>query len=806
MSVLTVKLLRDLRRRPAQLVSVVVLVMLGVALFGASYDAYKNLDSGYQRLFERYRFADLTVSGGDTAAIARTAAAQPGVAATAARTVADVPMRMPDGSTLVGRVIGMPTGSQPAVDKVKVLKGRYLDASAPSGVLAEKHIAGHAHLTPGTKVGVWHGGSWQQMDVRGTASSTEYLWPAASRQDALPAPGSFGVLFVPEPLAEKIAGTAAPNQVAVYYTGAGRGHADRLGAALTAAARGHGSTAAVARADQPSNAALAEDIKGFAELAVLFPLLFLAAAGVAVYVVLTRRVARDRVVIGTLRASGFRRRTVVAHYLATGLAAGLAGAVPASPPGCCSPAPSPGCTATRSACPRRSCPCAPRPASPGSATGSPRARSPRSPPRCRPAASRPPRRCAASSRPPGDAASSPGWAASAASGASPGTAAPSPTAGLVLRGPTRQFRRTLYTMTGVVLALVLILVSWGMLDSSKATVSRQFDQVQRQDAELTLAGPAGSSDLAGLAATSGVRAAEPSAQVQATVTAGGKAYSTALVGYRPGTAMHRFLAPGGGGARPLPASGVLLGDAMRGRLGAAAGDRVTLRLPGGRAATTTVAGFVDEPLGTYAYASLAQVDAWAPGTAGTGPGPGSGGRRDTALVRFDPGADRAAVEHALSARPGVLAYTDAHALEHTMDGYMKLFYVFVAVMLAFGALLAFTVLFATLSVNLAERGTELATLRASGVGRRRLARLVTTENLLVVALGAIPGLIIGRLATGAFLGAFNSDLLAFHADIRPATFAWSALAVLVVAFLAQRPGLRSLARQNLAALVRERSG
>jgi len=39
---------------------------------------------------------------------------------------------------------------------------------------------------------------------------------------------------------------------------------------------------------------------------------------------------------------------------------------------------------------------------------------------------------------------------------------------------------------------------------------------------------------------------------------------------------------------------------------------------------------------------------------------------------------------------------------------MKLFYVFVGVMLIFGGLLAFTVLFATMSVNIAERGVEVA--------------------------------------------------------------------------------------------------
>ncbi|WP_433461418.1 FtsX-like permease family protein [Spirillospora sp. CA-128828] len=789
MSTLNVKLRRDLRRRPGQLVSVVVLVMLGVALFGASYDAYKNLDAGYQALFQKYRFADLTLSGGDAAAVAEQAEARPGVEAAGVRTVADVPMRMPDGATLVGRVVGLPAGTRPAVDRVKVLSGRYLDTADPTGVLAEKHIAGHAHLKPGAAVSVWDGRAWRSLGVRGTVSSPEYLWPASSRQDVLPAPGSFGVLFVPEPLARQIAGTEKPNQVDVYYTAAGRDHAGRLDAALTAAARGHGAGAAVTRAEQPSNATLAEDIKGFSELAVMFPLLFLAAAGVAVYVVLTRRVARDRVVIGTLRASGFRRRTVVTHYLMTGVAVGLAGSVLGVAAGLllagsitrlyadaiglpetlvsvrastvaaglvfgvvagALAALAPAVSAAR--VPPAE---AMRGAVPSSGGGGPLARLQRSVP--------------AAGRLPAGA-----W--------------------LVLRGPTRQFRRTLYTMAGVVLALVLILVSWGMLDSSQATVSRQFDDIQRQDAEITLGRPLDGATLKALSATEGVRAAEPSAQVLVTITAGDKGYSTTVVGLPAGTRMHRFLTPGGG-ERPLPAHGALIGAALRDRLGVGTGDPVGLRLGDGRTVTTTVAGFVDEPLGTFAYADLGQVAAWAPDTK-----PGS------VLVQFDPGADRAAVEHALSVVPGVVAYTDSQALRKTMGDYMDLFYVFVAVMLVFGGLLAFTVLFATLSVNLAERGTELATLRAAGVGRRRLARLVTAENLLVVAAGAVPGLIAGRLATGAFLGAFNSDLMAFHTEIRPATFAWSALAVIAVAALAQRPGLRGLARMDLAALVRERTG
>ena len=175
------------------------------------------------------------------------------------------------------------------------------------------------------------------------------------------------------------------------------------------------------------------------------------------------------------------------------------------------------------------------------------------------------------------------------------------------------------------------------------------------------------------------------------------------------------------------------------------------------------------------------------------------------LLRWTPGANRDRLRRSLAAQPGVIAYTDAQALRQTADRYINLFYVFIAVMLVFGALLAFTVLFATMSVNLTERRTETAALRVSGVPHRRLSQLITAENLLLVTLGVVPGLVLGRLATTGFLGAFNSDLMRFHTDIRAATYAFSAAAVVTVALLAQLPGLRELARLDLAAVVRERA-
>ncbi|HEX7041530.1 MAG TPA: hypothetical protein VF202_15545, partial [Trueperaceae bacterium] len=83
------KLWRDLRRLRGPFIAVAVTSFLGVALFGTSYGAYRNLVASYDRLFEVTGFADLTVAGGDVEGFAASAAGVPGVDAVTTRTVVD---------------------------------------------------------------------------------------------------------------------------------------------------------------------------------------------------------------------------------------------------------------------------------------------------------------------------------------------------------------------------------------------------------------------------------------------------------------------------------------------------------------------------------------------------------------------------------------------------------------------------------------------------------------------------------------------------------------------------------------------
>ena len=771
------KLVRDLRRRAAQTAAIAVTVMLGVLLFVASYDSFRNLRASYAQTYDRTHFADLTTTGGDPDAIAAAARSAPGVQRVSVRIQADVPMTI-DATKLVGRVVGLPADPGSAVDGFDLAAGHLPDG--PDQVVVEKHAADTFHLAPGDTFGVFDGTTAHTVRISGVARSPEYLWPARDRQHVLGDPHAFAVAFAPEPLAERLTGRTGPNQTLVELAG-DPSTADL--AAVTEQLRRAGAVDVQTRDDQPSNATLSEDLDGFSELAIGFPALFLTAAAIAEYILITRLVYSERAIIGTLLATGARRGPIVRHYLCYGaVVAGLGAAL-----GVLAGA---GATSvvTRAYTGALAVPdtvvehrwaTALVGLALGCVTGL--------------VATAAPAISAARTAP-----------AQAMRGAGSTLAAGGPLsrlgarrhrlpafARMAIRSLTRSRRRTAATMLGAVLSLVLILASVGMMTSMRRIIDVQFGRIQHEDA--TLVSAPGSKDIAAqLNSLPGVAAVEPATLAGVTVAANGASYATDLTGLLPDTTMHGFRTPAGDAIR-LPGDGVLAGAALADRLHVEVGDRVTITPAAGAPRRVQLAGLVDEPLGTALYATDATARS-------------IGGLTTTAhLVRFDPGADHDGLRAAITGMPGVVAYLDTDALRDQLDSFLGLFWVFVGVMLVLGAILAFTVIYVTMTVGLAERTTELATLRAAGVSTGRLTAALATENL-AVTLAAVPiGLAAGAGAAWVFLRSFDSDLFTMQLSLRWAPLTLAAVSVIVAAALSQLPAARIVRRIDIARVVRERA-
>ncbi|WP_216858328.1 ABC transporter permease [Actinomadura verrucosospora] len=779
--ILITKTRRDLRRRLPQFAAIAVTVMVGVLLFVASYDAFRNLTTSYNRTYDRLNFADLTATGGDPQRTAQAARGAGGVGSVATRTQADLPLRL-GGDKLLGRVTGLPATGPAAVDAVDLKHGRGLAAAAPDGVLLEKHAADTFHLSPGDHLQAFDGRTWRTLTVRGVVVSPEYLWPARDRQEVLSDPHSFAVVFAPEQTARSLGGAHAQYQTLVRMKGSATA-ADRARAA--AALRAAGAVDVTERADQASNATLHEDLTGFRQMAVGFPVLFLAAAAIAAYVLITRLVLSERKVIATFLAGGAPRRVVVGHYLGHGTIAGTAGALAGAALGQLATS-----AMTHAYTKGLGIPDTVVEARPltlvigvlfGVVVGLAGGIAPAlSASRAAPAEAM--RGDGGALRPPGP------WSRAVARARGLPVVAR-----LALRGLTRSKRRTAATMTGTLLALVLVLVSGGMVISMRSMMDTQFGDVQRQDATVTAAPDA--PDLApALRGIGHVARVEPVTAVPVSLTAAGRSYQTTLTGYEPGTRMHGFRTEHGGD-ESLPSSGVLAGKGLAAKLHVKVGDTLTVHSSGG-ARSVRLAGFVDEPLGTSVYGARQTVRSL------------TGARTDSYELRFAPGTgagQRDQVRAQIGRLPGVVAYADAQAVKRQFNGFLKLFWMFVGVMLVLGGVLALTVIYVTMTVNVAERSSELATLQAAGVPLRRIAGILAVENLTATALATPAGLVAGVAAAWAALKSFDSDMFSIELKIGWPTLVLAALAVFGASLLSQIPANRMVRRLDIARVVRERA-
>lgn len=523
MSVLGRKLLRDVRRQRWQFLAVGITIVLGVTLFGASFDSFRNLTRSYGETYHRLRFADLTVSGGDQRRFAEMAASTDGVAATARRSQADLPLVVADGHKLYGRVVGMPVDHQPAIDAVKVTEGDYLSPDAPEGVLVEQHMYDHFDLSPGDTIQVTLESSPIEVTVLGSAVSAEYLWPARSRQELFSTQDDFGVLFVPEALA--VRATARVEQTLVLYEDGADPAA--LDTELERTASSAGATDVLPQADQPSNAALNEDVQGFGEVSLMFPLLFLTAAGMATFILLNRIVHAQRAQIGTLMANGLSARRITRHYLGFGVLIGGGGAALGAVIGVVLGRLMTGAYTSALSIPDTVSGFYPLTPLLGVAFGLAMG--------------------SLAALVPARSASRVAPAEAMRGTVPPARAGPSLIERVVpplqrlpirwrmsIRGIGRSPRRALSTVIGVVLAMTLILVSWGMLDTTDILVSEQFDVIQHNDAQVFFTAQVDDSIVADVAATGGGGGRRGGGRHGCDDPQGGRAVRDAAAGVRAG--------------------------------------------------------------------------------------------------------------------------------------------------------------------------------------------------------------------------------------------------------------------------------
>jgi putative ABC transport system permease protein len=314
-----------------------------------------------------------------------------------------------------------------------------------------------------------------------------------------------------------------------------------------------------------------------------------------------------------------------------------------------------------------------------------------------------------------------------------------PAAMLARRNAMRTPGRTAITASaltiGVALVAALTIIAAGLKDSTKGSLDK------RVSATHVLAGDDGWSPVDGdaarkAAAVSGVRAA--STIRQDAVRAYGK--TEGINSVDPATIGKVLDFKWKRGSRAtlagLGAGGAVIDDGWAKKHHLGIGGRFTVITPADRRLTLTVRGIEDSPV--IDALSLGPITIGTPAYAAGG----FSGRQDHLTLLDAPTTDAAALQRAVATFPGAKVFTKHAYIEKQTSGINQLLALF-DVLLALAVIVSLFGLANTLVLATFERTREIGMLRAVGMTRRQVRRMVRRESVITALLGSSMGIAVG---------------------------------------------------------------
>ena len=787
MRVLDRKLLRELGQTKGQAFAIAMVVASGVAVFVMALSTLSFLRSTRDAYYDRYRFADVFANlRRAPEALAERIAAIPGVGAVQTRIVADVTLDVPGlDEPAVGRLVSLPNPAQAApLNSVYLRAGRLPDLQRPGEVLASEAFVTANQLQVGDRIEAVINGRQQTLRIVGIGLSPEYVFQMRGG-DLLPDNRRFGVFWMQRRQLEAAFDMkGAFNDVTLRLLRGSR--LPEVIARLDRLLKPYGGIGAYDRGDQVSARFLDDEIKQLQATAMVSPAIFLGVAAFLLNVVLMRRIAAQRDVIATLKAFGYHNRQVAWHYLKSALVVALVGAVAGAMAGTWLAsglaelysrfyrfptfvyrpdirvlvagvglsllAATAGALHAVYEAVRLAPADAMRPASPSRYRRS--------------------------------------WVEWL------GLAWLFPlTVRMMLRHLQRRWLTAAFSSLGIASAVAVLVIGNFATDAIDYLMEFQFRTAQRHDVQVVFEenlSPSAAHDLRHLP---GVQTAEPFRAVPVRLRHGHRDYRTSIMGLGPRRDLYRLLDTSGRPVR-LPPDGLVLSDALAGRLGARGGDVLTVEVLDGQQPVrqVQVAGLVTEFTGANAYMDRAALHRLL---------------REPAVLS---GAFLAVDPRFQSSLYDQLKQTPAIASVAVKEATIRQFQETIAenqtIMQSFNfffaAVIAIGVIYNTARISLDERSRELSTLRVIGFTRREVSSILLGE-LAVLSLAAIPiGWWMGYGFCYAMVQGFESEMYRIPLVIRPRSYATAALVTLAAAGISGALVQRRLHRMDLVEVLKSR--
>ncbi len=340
------------------------------------------------------------------------------------------------------------------------------------------------------------------------------------------------------------------------------------------------------------------------------------------------------------------------------------------------------------------------------------------------------------------------------------------------RNLLRYKKRFWMTVIGVAGCTALLVTGFGISDSLNGIALKQYGQIYRYDlltgvtdAEKTQAGPV-HDYLFGDAAFAGSLAA--STELVKQQMPDGSYAEVYLMTPQHAAAFADFADLHERVSRrptPLAEDGVVLTEKLAATLGVGAGDTVTLENGAGARTAFRVSGVCEHYVMNYAYIGAAAYEK----------GFGAAPEYNTvlSLLSDDSPAGRAAVSAALLKMEGVGAVNFTTDQMDAVLNMLRSINAVVVLIIVCAASLAFVVLYNLTNINIAERVKEIATIKVLGFYDREVSAYVNRESVVLTVIGALLGLLGGIALHKFVIYTVEVDAVMFGRDIAPMSFVYA---------------------------------
>ncbi len=730
MGLLFKKLLRDIREAKGQFASIILVIIIGVMFYTSLNSALLNLEFASEKYFSEYRLAHLwaTFQKAPENLLDRIKSF-PEVKQVTGRVVRDQQITIKKQDAII-RLITLPDRRSSNVNDIMLISGRYFSNDVNNQCLVDEAFFKAQRLQFGDYLEPIINGNQVKLKVIGVAKSPEFLYQLRDGSEMVPDPERFGIVYIKKSFGQAVLDfNGSINDASILLKPEADSEQVRL--RMEKALQRYGLIEIIPRKDQLSFNTFSGEIQQLSAISGSFPIIFLIVAATIIYITMNRIIENQRVQIGTLKALGYGKLQIMAHYLSYAAFTGMAGSVVGSLIGIYLGKQMMALYNTVYQLPLEQI----KPHYDLIIPASLLAlffcllagyNSSKNELRLVPAESMRPK---------------------------------APKTGvktwlermtflwrrfnfswkIIFRNLSRYKKRALLTSIGIIFATALLLAALGLNDSIGFLVEQQYSTIQRYDLKVTCNEMLAPSELNYIRSLPHVSRLEPQLQLGVELRNGWRVKKSGLIGFIKNPQLHQ-VTDRSGRPVPVPQNGVLISEHLSQTLGAGIGDQLQIKpLWPGRdrerdQKRLRITGVVAQYIGQSIYGDLDFC----------GRILREGRMANVALLTLDDISHQSKIIAKLKQMPivnSVQSRTDSLAnIQKALENSS----VSIVFMILASGLLAFAVIYNITTINIFERRRELATLKVLGFTNSEMRQSVFNENLIITSLAIGCGLLLGR--------------------------------------------------------------